>query len=72
MFALAGERPLNGGAKLTLVVTNLTKLGGLVLALVTGLGMHPDSRVLAIAALMMAGAQGLENWLTSMFGGPKK
>jgi hypothetical protein len=40
--------------------------------MVTGLGMHPDSRVLAIAALMMAGAQGLENWLTSMFGGPKK
>jgi hypothetical protein len=72
VFALAGERPLNGGAKFTLVVTNLTKVGGLVLALATGLGSHPDSRVLAVAALMMAGAQGLENWLTSMFGGPKK
>lgn len=63
---------LNGNARYALIVTNLTKVGGLVLALKTGLSSHPDSRVLAEAALMMAGGQTLENWLTSMFGGPKK
>lgn len=56
-----------------LVVTNLIKLGGLIVALNEVLG-HEVIRpgALGIAALMMAGAQSLETFMSSFFGGPKK
>jgi hypothetical protein len=41
----------------TLVITNLTKLAGVVLGLHEGLGTAPDGRVIGLAALFAAGAQ---------------
>ena len=52
-----------------LVVTNLTKLAGVVLAFVEALGraeVRPG--VIALCALMIAGAQGLETALKGVFG----
>lgn len=56
-----------------LIVTNLIKLGGLVVALNEAL-IEPAIRpgALGIAALMMAGAQSLETFLTAFFGAGKK
>jgi hypothetical protein len=56
------------GEKATLIVTNLIKLGGLVAAL-NEVMVEPEIRAggLAIAALMMAGAQSLEAFFTSFF-----
>jgi hypothetical protein len=52
-----------------LVITNLTKLAGLVIVVNEAL-LEPVLRpqVVGIAALMMAGAQGLETFLRSFFG----
>ncbi len=52
-----------------LVVTNLIKLGGLIVAINEAL-IEPTLRpgALGLAALMMAGAQSLEAFLTSFFG----
>lgn len=60
----------NGGAKWASVVTNLTKLAGLVIAGNEALIRTQPTRpiVLAIAAFMMAGAQGLETFLDKFFG----
>jgi hypothetical protein len=49
------------------VVTNLIKLGGLVLALGNGLSDQVDIRVLAVATVMMAGAQSLESLFERLF-----
>lgn len=61
------------GEMVGILVTNLIKLGGLVIAIDEVLG-HDVIRpgALGIAALMMAGAQSLETFLTSFFGGPGK
>jgi hypothetical protein len=50
----------NGGqaaSRSTLVVTNVTKLAGVVIGVHAGFASTPDSRVLALAALMVAGGQ---------------
>lgn len=60
----------SSGETATLVVTNLTKLAGLIVALFEVLGreeIRPGA--LAIAALMMAGAQSLDTFFKSFFGG---
>lgn len=60
---------ISRGEQLGLVVTNLTKLAGVVLAFVESLGraeVRPG--VIALCALMIAGAQGLENVLRGLFG----
>jgi hypothetical protein len=45
----------------TYAITNLIRVSGLCLALKTGLLDQPlDTRILAVAAFMMAGAQGIE------------
>lgn len=66
------RRPL--AHSIGLVITNATKLGGLILAMDWGLTKSGNPRlsiVLAVAALMMAGAQGLETFLERMFGNGK-
>lgn len=40
-----------------LVISNLTKVAGLAVAIHAGFTTTPDTRVLALAAFMMAGAQ---------------
>jgi hypothetical protein len=52
------------------VVTNLIKLGGLVLVFHDALTAPPglDPVTLGIAAFMMAGAQGLDTFFQSFFG----
>lgn len=59
--------------KFALIVTNLVRLGGLVVAVNEAL-VEPTIRpsAIAIAALMMAGAQSLDTFLGSFFGAPKK
>jgi hypothetical protein len=52
------------------VITNLIKLGGLVLAMHEGFG-NGRPIVIGVAALMLAGAQSLESFLTAFFGGGK-
>lgn len=55
-----------------LLVTNLIRLGGLVLAMNEGLFHSSDPKlpvVLAICVFMMAGANGLESLLSRLFGG---
>lgn len=65
------ERPVSDRS--TLIVTNLIKLGGLLVAL-NEVFLKPEIRSggIALAALMMAGAQSLETFLTSFFGGGKR
>lgn len=46
---------------ITILVTNITKLVGVALALNEGLQDQVDARVLAVAAFLAAGAQGLES-----------
>lgn len=55
-----------------LIVTNVVKLGGLIVALNEAL-VEPVIRpgAIAIAALMMAGAQSLESFLAAFFGTKK-
>lgn len=55
-----------------LVVTNLIKLGGLVVAINEVFG-HAELRpgAIGLAALMMAGAQSLESFLSAFFGSKK-
>lgn len=62
--------PLNGVRGSALVITNLIKLGGLAVALNEALVRTADLRpgVLAIAAFMMAGGQGLETLLDKVLG----
>jgi hypothetical protein len=68
----------NGNASarpFALAITNLVKLGGLVLALYEVLFRSEDphfSLVLAIAALMITGGQGLGAFLEKLFGAPGK
>lgn len=52
-----------------LAITNVTKLGGLIVALNESL-IRTEVRpvTLAVAAFMMAGAQGLETFLDKLFG----
>jgi hypothetical protein len=50
----------------TLVVTNLTKVAGLVLGTRQGFEAHPDARVIALAAFMLAGAQVSENVMIAL------
>lgn len=61
-----------GAERAALVVTNLTKLAGIVLAVNEALVEDQlRSEVLIVAAFMMAGAQALESVLTSFFGGKR-
>lgn len=53
-------------------ITNAIKLGGLIIALNEALIQNPaDSRMLGLAAFMMAGAQGIESILSYLFGQKK-
>lgn len=53
--------PQPTGERVTYAITNLIRVSGLCLALKTGLLDVPlDTRILAVAAFMMAGAQGIE------------
>lgn len=63
-------QPQNGNTarRLTLAVTNATKVAGLVLAVHEGLQSNSDAKVLLVAAFMMAGAQGFEQFATRLFG----
>jgi hypothetical protein len=55
------------------IITNLIKLGGLIVVLAPVFrGGEPTTTTIAGAAFMMAGAQGIETFLTSFFGGAKK
>lgn len=57
------------GARSVSAVTNLIKLGGLIVALNEALLQEPpDARILGVAAFMMAGAQGIESLLSYVFG----
>lgn len=69
----AGQSSTPVSARSTLIVTNLIKLGGLAVAL-NEVFLKPEIRSggIALAALMMAGAQSLETFLTSFFGGSKR
>lgn len=62
------------GERAGLLITNLIKLGGLVLVFYDA--FTPPSGIAAStwagAAFMMAGAQGIETFITSLFGGPKR
>lgn len=62
------------GERAGFVITNLIKLGGLVLvmhdAFTDPSGVDPGT--LAIAAFMMAGAQGLDSFFQAFFGGGRK
>lgn len=64
-----GQRDPTNPGQVGLVITNLTKLAGLVVVVNEAL-FEPVLRpeVIGIAALMMAGAQGLETFLRSFFG----
>lgn len=61
--------------RLSLTITNLIRLGGFVLVIKVGLFAPPDApidtRLLGVAAFMMAGAQ-LTDTLISAFFGAKK
>ena len=62
------DRPATTG-RVGLIITNLTKLAGLVIVVNEALfvpTLRPE--VIGVAALMMAGAQGLETFLRSFFG----
>jgi hypothetical protein len=54
--------------RITLVMTNLGKLGGIVLGVHEGFRAHADARVIAFAALLVAGIQGVERVLRGLFG----
>lgn len=60
----------------TLIITNLTKVAGVAIGLHAGFSSHPDSRVIALAALMVAGGQVSETLLLAaidrLFGSPPK
>jgi hypothetical protein len=69
------EQPRNGTSDTArtaaLLVTNLTKLGGLTAALYEILFRSSDphfSLVLAFAALAITGGQGLGSWLDKLLG----
>jgi hypothetical protein len=50
----------------TLIVTNLTKLAGIVIGLHAGLDQSPDWRVIALAGLMVSGGQLSETFVLSV------
>ena len=54
---MAAGTSKDAGRRSTLVITNLTKVGGLVIGVHAGLQAHPDPRVLAFAAFLCMGAQ---------------
>jgi hypothetical protein len=60
----------------TLVVTNLTKMAGVVIGLHAGLEHTPDWRVIALAGLMVSGGQLSETLVLAavdrIFGPPQK
>lgn len=63
-----------GLGRISSVVTNLIKLGGLVLVFHDAFTDPPglDPATLAVAAFMMAGAQGIDSFLQNFFGGSQK
>jgi hypothetical protein len=65
--------PHNKAAQWGGVVTSLIKLGGLILAANEALFQPPphDAVVFGLAAFMMAGAQGIDSLLGSIFSGGK-
>jgi hypothetical protein len=66
-------KPSSPGEYFGILVTNIIKLGGVVVAIDEVL-VQPVIRpgALGIAALMMAGAQSLETFLTTFFNTGKK
>lgn len=68
----AEKTSVNPAERVSVIVTNLIKLGGLIVALNEAL-VRSDLRPggIALSALMMAGAQSLESFLTSFFGEKK-
>jgi hypothetical protein len=61
------------GERFGLIVTNATKLTGLVIAF-NEVVIRPNIRsgAIALAALLVTGAQSLETFLTAFFGSGKK
>jgi hypothetical protein len=68
-------RPAEQAERLSLTITNLIRLGGFALVLKVGLfapaGTPLDTRLLAVAAFMMAGAQLTDTLLAAFFGQKK-
>lgn len=60
------KRRAEASRRSTLVVTNLTKVAGIALGVHAGFSPTPDSRVIALAAFMLAGAQVSETLLLSL------
>jgi len=61
------------GERFGLIVTNVTKLTGLVIAFNEVVVRDTiRSGAIALAALLVTGAQSLETFLTTFFGGGKK
>lgn len=69
---LPSRRPL--AERYAQFFTAAVKVAGLVIAIKEALIVDPprDPVVFAIAAFMMAGAQGLDQFLSSFFGGGRK
>lgn len=61
------ERNLSWGEQLGLVVTNLTKLAGVVLAFIEAAG-EARPGVMAFCTVCVAGAQAVENIIRGVFG----
>lgn len=55
-----GRAPERFGLRLTLVVTNAIKIGGLVVGLYQAFQPHPNAVTILLAGFMMMGAQGIE------------
>jgi hypothetical protein len=63
------QNGMSSSERAGLVVTNLTKLAGVVITLTEVFGRNETRpEVLGIAALMIAGAQGVENLLKGVLG----
>lgn len=71
--SLPPTEPRTPSERSTLIVTNVIKICGVAVAM-NEVFARPEIRPggIALAALMMAGAQSLETFLTSFFGGGKR
>lgn len=66
-------RRLSWGERVGLAFTGLVKLVGLLIAANEAfLVPHRDPAAFALAAFMMAGAQGLDSFISNFLGGGKK
>lgn len=66
MAANGKDGKQTAASRSTLLLTNLTKVAGLVLGLHEGFSTNPDPRVIAFAAFMVAGGQVSETVLLAL------